>query len=136
MTIEEAADLGAEMRFRAVMMTSIAFILGLVAAGRSRPAPPQISRRAVGTAVFGGMIAASSIGIFLVPMLYVTFQRMRESAKRRFGGSGEKPHPPAGPTTGNLRSQRFAAAKDAVTNQLSALAARPASLLSRQALTR
>jgi hypothetical protein len=31
-------------------------------------------------------------------MLYVTFQRMRESAKRRFGGSGEKPHPPVSPS--------------------------------------
>jgi hydrophobe/amphiphile efflux-1 (HAE1) family protein len=97
--IEEAAELGAKMRFRAVMMTSIAFILGLlplvIATGAA-----QISRRAVGTAVFGGMLAASSIGIFLVPLLYVTFQRMRESAKRRFGGSGEKPHPPGGPTTG------------------------------------
>jgi hydrophobe/amphiphile efflux-1 (HAE1) family protein len=97
--IEEAAELGAKMRFRAVMMTSIAFILGLlplvIATGAA-----QISRRAVGTAVFGGMLAASSIGIFLVPLLYVTFQRMRESAKRRFGGSGEKPHPPVGPTTG------------------------------------
>jgi hydrophobe/amphiphile efflux-1 (HAE1) family protein len=97
--IEEAAELGAKMRFRAVMMTSIAFILGLlplvIATGAA-----QISRRAVGTAVFGGMLAASSIGIFLVPLLYVTFQRMRESAKRRFGGSGEKPHPPVGPATG------------------------------------
>jgi len=46
----------------------------------------EISRRAVGTAVFGGMLAASSIGIFLVPMLYVTFQRLREGVKRRFGG--------------------------------------------------
>jgi hydrophobe/amphiphile efflux-1 (HAE1) family protein len=96
-SIEEAAELGSKMRFRAVMMTSIAFILGLlplvIATGAA-----QISRRAVGTAVFGGMLAASSIGIFLVPMLYVTFQRMRESAKRRFGGSGEKPHPPASPS--------------------------------------
>jgi Cu/Ag efflux pump CusA len=58
----------------------------------------EISRRAVGTAVFGGMLAASSIGIFLVPMLYVTFQRMRESAKRRLGGSDEKPHPPVSPS--------------------------------------
>jgi hypothetical protein len=33
--------------------------------------------------VFGGMLAASSIGIFIVPMLYVTFQRMRERAKWR-----------------------------------------------------
>ena len=82
------------MRFRAVMMTSIAFILGLlplvVATGAA-----EISRRAVGTAVFGGMLAASSIGIFLVPMLYVTFQRWREAAKHRFGKSGQTPHPPA-----------------------------------------
>ena len=41
----------------------------------------QISRRDVGTAVFGGMIAASSIGIFLVPMLYVTVQTLRERVK-------------------------------------------------------
>jgi hydrophobe/amphiphile efflux-1 (HAE1) family protein len=92
--IEDAAILGAQMRFRAVMMTSIAFILGLlplvIATGAA-----EISRRAVGTAVFGGMLAASSIGIFLVPMLYVIFQRMRERAKKRFG-SGQEPHPPAG----------------------------------------
>ena len=36
-----------------------------------------------------GMLAASSIGIFLVPMLYVTFQRWREAAKKRFGGKGK-----------------------------------------------
>jgi multidrug efflux pump subunit AcrB len=85
--IDRAAVLGAQMRFRAVMMTSIAFILGLaplvVATGAA-----QISRRAVGTAVFSGMIAASSIGIFVVPMLYVVFQRMRERAKQRFGRPG------------------------------------------------
>jgi multidrug efflux pump subunit AcrB len=75
-------------------MTSIAFILGLlplvIATGAA-----QISRRAVGTAVFGGMLAASSIGIFLVPMLYVTFQRLRERVKERNGESGKKLHPPA-----------------------------------------
>jgi hypothetical protein len=36
------------------------------------------------------MLAASSIGIFMVPMLYVTFQGLRERVKKRFGGSG--PH--------------------------------------------
>ncbi|MBV8849877.1 MAG: multidrug efflux RND transporter permease subunit [Methylobacteriaceae bacterium] len=86
MGIAEAAALGAQMRFRAVMMTSIAFILGLlplvIATGAA-----QISRRGVGTAVFGGMLAASSIGIFLVPMLYVVFQGLRERVKRRFGGA-------------------------------------------------
>jgi len=46
----------------------------------------QLSRRGIGTAVFAGMIVASSIGIFLIPMLYVTFQSMRERVKARFGG--------------------------------------------------
>jgi multidrug efflux pump subunit AcrB len=96
-SIVDAAATGSQMRFRAVMMTSIAFILGLlplvVATGAA-----QISRRAVGTAVFGGMLAASSIGIFMVPMLYVTFQTIREWMKKKFGGSGPTPHaahPPA-----------------------------------------
>ncbi len=93
-SITEAAALGAQMRFRAVMMTSIAFILGLLPLVAATGAA-EISRRAVGTAVFGGMLAASSIGIFLVPMLYVSFQRWREAAKKRFGRSGEKPHSPA-----------------------------------------
>jgi multidrug efflux pump subunit AcrB len=97
--IADAAISGAQMRFRAVMMTSIAFILGLlplvIATGAA-----EISRRAVGTAVFGGMLAASSIGIFMVPMLYVTFQQLRERVKARFGGSGKEPGPPATlPTT-------------------------------------
>ncbi len=99
MAIEEAAILGAQTRFRAVMMTSIAFILGLlplvIATGAA-----QLSRRGVGTAVFGGMLAASSIGIFLVPMLYVTFQKLRERVKTRFGGSTAAPHPEAAPPAG------------------------------------
>jgi hypothetical protein len=41
------------------------------------------------------MLAASSIGIFMVPMLYVIFQQLRERAKKRFGGSGKEPDPPA-----------------------------------------
>jgi hydrophobe/amphiphile efflux-1 (HAE1) family protein len=81
--VDEAAIQGSHMRFRAVMMTSVAFILGLlplvIATGAA-----ALSRRAVGTAVFAGMLAASSIGIFLVPMLYVIFQRMRERAKTGF----------------------------------------------------
>ena len=94
LSITDAAELGAKMRFRAVMMTSIAFILGLVPLVVATGAA-EISRRAVGTAVFGGMLAASSIGIFLVPMLYVTFQRWRESAKRRFGKGKSSRPPPA-----------------------------------------
>ncbi|WJR79365.1 multidrug efflux RND transporter permease subunit [Bradyrhizobium sp. NP1] len=92
--VEDAAVLGSQMRFRAVMMTSIAFILGLVPLVVATGAA-EISRRAVGTAVFGGMLAASSIGIFLVPMLYVTFQHWREAAKQRFGKPHAVSHPPA-----------------------------------------
>ncbi|MBV8119782.1 MAG: efflux RND transporter permease subunit, partial [Alphaproteobacteria bacterium] len=77
--IREAAVLGARMRFRAVMMTSFAFILGVyplvVAQGAA-----ELSRHAIGTPVFAGMIAASAIGLFVIPMLYVTFQTVREGS--------------------------------------------------------
>ena len=83
MDIREAAVLGSRMRFRAVMMTSFAFILGVyplvVAEGAA-----EISRHDVGTPVFAGMIAASGIGLFVIPMLYVTFQSVREWASTQF----------------------------------------------------
>ncbi|QEN85357.1 efflux RND transporter permease subunit [Labrys sp. KNU-23] len=81
----EAATEGARLRFRPVMMTSLAFILGLyplvVATGAS-----EIARRNVGTPVFGGMILASFIGIFVIPPLYVLFQGLRERLR-----SGARP---------------------------------------------
>jgi hydrophobe/amphiphile efflux-1 (HAE1) family protein len=76
----EAATRGARLRFRPVMMTSFAFILGLlplvIANGAS-----QLARRDVGTPVFGGMIFASLIGIFVIPPLYVLFQSIREKLR-------------------------------------------------------
>ncbi|RVT96047.1 multidrug efflux RND transporter permease subunit [Rhodovarius crocodyli] len=81
--LREAATLGARMRFRAVMMTSIAFILGLVPLVWAEGAA-MLSRRAVGTPVFGGMIAAAAVGIFMIPMLYVVFQGGRERIKGMF----------------------------------------------------
>ena len=88
--IREAAVLGARMRFRAVMMTSFAFILGVyplvVAQGAA-----EISRHDVGTPVFAGMIAASAIGLFVIPMLYVTFQTLRERSSARFGARRRLP---------------------------------------------
>ena len=80
LSIREAAVLGARTRFRAVMMTSIAFVLGLLPLVTAQGAA-MLSRRAVGTPVFAGMLAASLVGIFLIPMLYVTFQGWRERAK-------------------------------------------------------
>jgi hydrophobe/amphiphile efflux-1 (HAE1) family protein len=78
--LQQAATEGARLRFRPVMMTSFAFILGLyplvIATGAS-----QLARRHVGTPVFGGMILASFIGIFAIPPLYVMFQALREKLR-------------------------------------------------------
>ena len=76
-SIVDAATTGAKERFRAVMMTSFAFIAGLVPLVFAQGAG-MLSRRGVGTTVFGGMIGASVLGIFLIPLLYVTFQWARE----------------------------------------------------------
>ena len=78
------------------MMTSFAFILGLlplvVAAG-----PGAASRRAVGTLVFSGMLAAAVIGIFVIPMLYVVFQWVRERSGWKPARAGSSiPASPAG----------------------------------------
>ncbi len=82
--LREAAVEGASTRFRAVMMTSFAFIAGLIPLVGAEGAA-SLSRRGVGTAVFGGMIAASAIGIFLIPTLFVVFQALRERIHGRGG---------------------------------------------------
>jgi HAE1 family hydrophobic/amphiphilic exporter-1 len=73
---------GAGLRFRPVMMTSFAFIFGLfplvVATGAG-----AITRHAVGTPVFGGMIAASVLGIFVIPLLYITAERLRRRPAKK-----------------------------------------------------
>jgi hydrophobe/amphiphile efflux-1 (HAE1) family protein len=84
--IVSAATTAAALRFRAVMMTSFAFILGLVPLVIASGAGAA-TQRAVGTAVFGGMIAASMLGIFVIPGLYVALQTFREKVK----GLGAKP---------------------------------------------
>ncbi len=97
--IREAAVLGARMRFRAVVMTSIAFVLGLLPLIDATGAA-MISRRDVGTPVFAGMLIATSIGLFLIPMLYVVFQTMREKTKARWGRREPPPQqlpPPPSP---------------------------------------
>jgi HAE1 family hydrophobic/amphiphilic exporter-1 len=78
----DSAIEGARLRFRPVVMTSFAFILGLLPLVIAEGAG-SISRRAVGTPVFGGMIAAALVGIFVIPMLYVVFQRLRERTARK-----------------------------------------------------
>ena len=95
--IVTAATTAAALRFRAVMMTSFAFILGLVPLVIATGAGAA-TQRAVGTAVFGGMIAASFLGIFVIPGLYVAFQTGREKIKGMIGQAPVPTAKPAEPT--------------------------------------
>jgi hydrophobe/amphiphile efflux-1 (HAE1) family protein len=73
----KAAVEGAKIRFRPVLMTAFTFIMGVapmvIATGAGAG-----SRRAIGTTVFAGMLAATLIGIFLIPPLYYAFQSLGE----------------------------------------------------------
>jgi hydrophobe/amphiphile efflux-1 (HAE1) family protein len=90
-SIEDAAVLGARLRFRAVTMTSFAFIFGVYPLVTAQGAA-EVSRRDVGTPVFAGMIAASAIGLLVIPMLYVTFQGLRERSGATFWRKTAKRH--------------------------------------------
>jgi len=80
-TAEEAAVSASRLRFRPILMTSFAFILGvvpmMVASGAG-----AASRHALGTAVFGGMVAATILGVYFVPALYCFIQRAVERLRR------------------------------------------------------
>lgn len=90
-TIIEAASMGAQERFRPVMMTSFAFIAGLVPLIRAT-GPGADSMFAVGIPVFFGMLGSSVLGVFVIPLLFVVFEQMREWAgrlgKKKDGGKG------------------------------------------------
>jgi len=76
MPIREAALQAAKLRFRAVMMTNIAFILGLLPLVFASGAGAA-SRHSVGMTVFGGMMAVAFIGTFLVPAFYVMIEEFK-----------------------------------------------------------
>ncbi len=82
--IVDAAIDGARTRFRAVMMTGLSFVVGILPLVFASGAA-QITRRTVGTSVFGGMIVATLIGVFAIPALYVVFQTGRERTKKLLG---------------------------------------------------
>lgn len=75
----DAAMQAAKLRFRAVMMTNIAFILGLLPLIMAKGAGAG-SRHSIGMTVFGGMIAVSFIGSLLVPSFFVMINIMKEWA--------------------------------------------------------
>ena len=79
-TVLEAAMEGAKARFRPILMTSFAFIAGLlplvVASG-----PGKIGNRTIGTAAAGGMLLGTICGVFIIPGLYYVFGRIAEKYK-------------------------------------------------------
>ena len=90
--ILHAASEAARLRFRPIIMTSFAFILGVVplvvATGAGAAA-----RRSIGIAVFSGMIASTCLAVLFVPSFYVVLQRFEE--RRRRGGATEERARPA-----------------------------------------
>lgn len=89
-SIRDAAVEAAHLRFRAVMMTALSFLLGVVPLMTASSAGAA-SQKAIGFAVFGGMLFATCIGILMIPILYVNMQTMRETVKGWFGGKGKAP---------------------------------------------
>jgi hydrophobic/amphiphilic exporter-1 (mainly G- bacteria), HAE1 family len=75
--ILEAAAEAAQKRFRPILMTSLAFILGVYPLVIAKGAGAA-SRQALGTAVFGGMIASTVLTIFFVPVFFVLCQKLSE----------------------------------------------------------
>ncbi|MGE4157868.1 MAG: efflux RND transporter permease subunit [Planctomycetota bacterium] len=92
--IGEAAIEAAKVRFRPIIMTSLAFILGVVPLALASGAGAA-GRRSIGTGVIGGMLAATFLAIFFVPLFFVLIQRGVELVAGRRAAT--TPHP--GPDT-------------------------------------
>ncbi len=89
LSVTEAAVEATRRRFRPIVMTSFAFILGVVPLMVASSAGAA-SQQAIGTVVFGGMLASTLLAIPFVPVFYVLLERMHERRRRRRG-----PQPPA-----------------------------------------
>jgi multidrug efflux pump len=79
--VRAAAEEGARTRYRPVMMTALAFIVGVVPLVIASGAGAG-GRQSIGTTVFGGMILASFVGVLFVPMLFVGFEELTARAGR------------------------------------------------------
>jgi len=80
LSIVESAAEGARQRYRAVLMTAFTFILGVLPMVYATGAGAA-SRREIGVTTLSGMLAATGLGIYLVPGLYALFQTIREKGK-------------------------------------------------------
>jgi multidrug efflux pump subunit AcrB len=90
LTPRDAAMEAAQLRLRPILMTSFAFILGVLplvlATGASSGA-----RRALGTAVFGGMLASTLLSVFIVPVLFVVIESFAEKGRKKVPLVAETP---------------------------------------------
>ena len=84
MGLAEAALEGARLRLRPILMTSLAFILGCVPLWVASGAG-SVARQIMGTAVIGGMVAASAIGIFFIPAIFYLVEKASGAGARRVG---------------------------------------------------
>jgi HAE1 family hydrophobic/amphiphilic exporter-1 len=80
-SIHDSAEMAARLRFRAVLMTALSFVLGVAPLVFATGAGAA-SRVSVGLTVFGGMLAATFFGVVFIPVLYVVFQSFREWVKQ------------------------------------------------------
>jgi hydrophobic/amphiphilic exporter-1 (mainly G- bacteria), HAE1 family len=97
MSLVDAALEGARLRLRPILMTSFAFILGCVPLWVATGAG-SVARQIMGTAVIGGMLAASAIGIFLIPAIFYLVEKWSGAGKAH--ASGALPATPS-PTPGD-----------------------------------
>ena len=81
-SLVEAALEGARIRLRPILMTSFAFILGCVPLALSSGAG-GVARKVMGTAVIGGMMAASVIAIFFIPVTFYVVEKLAGGEKKR-----------------------------------------------------
>jgi multidrug efflux pump subunit AcrB len=89
MPVREAALHAAKLRLRPILMTSFAFILGVVPLFVASGAGAA-SRRSLGTAVFGGMLAATLLAIFFVPVQYYVIETLVERRKKPARGRTQR----------------------------------------------
>jgi HAE1 family hydrophobic/amphiphilic exporter-1 len=90
--LADAALEGAKLRLRPILMTSFAFILGCVPLWTATGAG-SVARQIMGTAVIGGMIAASALGIFFIPAIFYLVEKWSGAGKEP--ASGPLPATPA-----------------------------------------
>ncbi|MCD8073146.1 MAG: efflux RND transporter permease subunit [Alistipes sp.] len=106
-SITEAALNGAVARFRPILMTSFAFIFGLLPLAIASGAG-AVGNRSIGLSAIGGMLFGTVIGILVIPLMFVIFQSLQERISKKGskpGGPAEDPDPnPGNPPAVNHRS--------------------------------